>query len=1172
MKGTGPAAPFAQALGGNEGGGSFLGAGGSCRALPAACALVGRNARGMARCLFPAMMAAACLSGAVGKAALGAAAVEPPPTLTLEKAAAAADLIVDAAVLASTSHSATARVIEKFKGECREIIEIEGFNSYNWNTAYYALKPGERAIFFLSACDPSAGGEAAISRASMLTPSCMKMPFERGRVRAMLGDPPAGLPVEAGIFARFLKGLLERQAGGGSDPGLLEELTKAAGGGELETRYLAIEFLGNMREPSAAPALVPILRNEKLTRMRVMAAEALGKMGGKEAAEALAGAIKDPSFEVSRQAALSLCRMKYAAAAPGLVEWVRAAAEEAKRYRQAGDPRRTRIEEAADAVFSFVEREAAVEARGPLLLLARSSDPRLARRAVRALGYGGDLDAVPPLIDMLAKGEGELEGEIASALFRLTLFPESDKPQAAREWFEKMKGRTRRDILAERLAERAGRRGESLEGPEAFAATFLREAPGDLAAAACGKELVSSGQERHASPPAPSLAAKWLSPLAVPFLLDGLTSADAYDRRAAVAGLGKLADCGAAFRSALIPYVLPMLRDADAGVRREAVYAAVALRAREAIMALASMLGEDAPAYDKSSACKALFELTGRTMGFSVREPLKEQERAAARMLAWAEGAGRRFDPGRLAGFDGMCFCGSKGGGWTESERKELAAWIGSDDLILPQRALRRALDRPSEETADLLSAALGSAPSVHSRCLVAAGLAALAHPVGPEILRELSLDAAGSSAGAPSRPGASALDAPAAHLLAALKMWLAARIGEEEEALRRAAMAEDNPMGRLAVIWLGYRDGDPASRAILEKLARGPSLRSARAAVLAAAMRTGDGGAVLAEAVRSDDRGIRETAARLITAKGDRRGMAALLETLKSSDMFSWTPIVAEMDRLAAAEDLQMFVELMESSRDFLRAAGAFLLARHPPTGDVRSPELRGMRRAILMCLTDESVPVRYYACLACEKIGDANFAPAIAPLLDDESPDVRIAAAGALSVLGDPEGRAAVMKAARRLGNLDPRWLIPLARVGEAAEAELLVRLSRSGSFAEQYSAVEALGYMARPEAVARLAEIWRDPDSALTAMAEDGLARLGTAALGILASEAASPSPARRAAACRLAVRIGPPAVGVLRKMADDADPGVRTLARAGLELASEGGGASRRPAESPGGERR
>ena len=127
--------------------------------------------------------------------------------------------------------------------------------------------------------------------------------------------------------------------------------------------------------------LITALAPERQQRIRLLAAEVLGKTGGKRAVKALLTAARDPEWRVRWQAVAALGRIADKQAVETLATAMR-------------DPEWQVRQKATEALGQLASKQA-VE---PLLTAVRDPEWRVRRQAIEALGKRGDARAVEPLL------------------------------------------------------------------------------------------------------------------------------------------------------------------------------------------------------------------------------------------------------------------------------------------------------------------------------------------------------------------------------------------------------------------------------------------------------------------------------------------------------------------------------------------------------------------------------------------------------------------------------------------------------------------------------------------------------------------------------------------------------------------------------------------------------
>jgi HEAT repeat protein len=132
---------------------------------------------------------------------------------------------------------------------------------------------------------------------------------------------------------------------------------------DYNVRVSAVQILGEIRDPTATPALASVLLGDDRMNLRARAAAALGRLGGPVAEGALLVAIDDEHWEVRAQAAKGLGRIAkpafahvLARAMPDPSWWVRANCAEA--LSRLGEPGRAELERMAEHPDPYVREQA----------------------------------------------------------------------------------------------------------------------------------------------------------------------------------------------------------------------------------------------------------------------------------------------------------------------------------------------------------------------------------------------------------------------------------------------------------------------------------------------------------------------------------------------------------------------------------------------------------------------------------------------------------------------------------------------------------------------------------------------------------------------------------------------------------------------------------------------
>lgn len=195
-----------------------------------------------------------------------------------------------------------------------------------------------------------------------------------------------------GLVSDTMQGVQDRSAGGrtllarlaGPDParmraeGDVAGLLSALGHPDPAVQYAAAEALGELRAPSAVPALVDALAGDRHPGVRWKAAEALARIGA-PAVDALVGILHHPDEDVRWKAAIALGEIGDDRAIPPLIELL-------------GDPDRFVQSRAAYALGEFGRKATSL-----LRLALAQGTPHVRKGAVTALREIRDPDALDDL-------------------------------------------------------------------------------------------------------------------------------------------------------------------------------------------------------------------------------------------------------------------------------------------------------------------------------------------------------------------------------------------------------------------------------------------------------------------------------------------------------------------------------------------------------------------------------------------------------------------------------------------------------------------------------------------------------------------------------------------------------------------------------------------------------
>jgi HEAT repeat protein len=180
---------------------------------------------------------------------------------------------------------------------------------------------------------------------------------------------------------RNLRRAAAESLGSIGDPQAVPPLAVALEDEHWSVRCAAAAALGRLRSPKGTPALLLRLQDDDAT-VRRAAVVALGEVGDLRAAAPLTFALQDPGLQAS---ALEALRRLGAAALPDIERAFAGAGAEARRL-----------------IVDLVGRLEDRRARKLLMAALADDEARVRADAALALGDGGFLDAVRPLMDLKA--------------------------------------------------------------------------------------------------------------------------------------------------------------------------------------------------------------------------------------------------------------------------------------------------------------------------------------------------------------------------------------------------------------------------------------------------------------------------------------------------------------------------------------------------------------------------------------------------------------------------------------------------------------------------------------------------------------------------------------------------------------------------------------------------
>jgi HEAT repeat protein len=1073
-----------------------------------------------------------------------AAAVEPPPDPGFENSVRAADVIAEVEILAGGPFRSVARAGKIFKGDLpkSQTFELEGYNSFNWDTAHQGFATGSRHILFLS----RTGREDVFAP---LTPAASRLSIQQEGVLLELGDPPFRVPVRKAAFEEGLALLLEANDSGKAPERAQGFLQKLWDDGDIESRYLTVAMAGALRDPRAGALLIAAGR-DKVLKLRLSAISALGRVKSPETVRALRIFLKDEKPPVAREAARVLAENGDSASLPELLEWVRrhVIASGGGAPAKLSDAERAKAESVAFEILIMALDIGPLLDRArlspPLFEIARSKHEKLATAALVVLGEIAQQQDIPLLFELADDPAFDWRQQATAVLQRVVL-KRFKSAGEFREWWAKNgaafgedKRREQTEAFVKALA--------SANDPDQrkFLLDMLRASPGEIALVSAAPFLLENDSLGGINSEDMLV---WKTALTAPYLIERLGRDTASDRQYALLALARLCRSQPRLKASLWPLVRAGLAEPESGYRRIAESAAGHMAQPEALGALLDSL-EYFGSHTSTEAGRAVFELSCRTLGLSSAEPPDEAKAALRRLRGWWRGAeknGRSVSPlppvTKSFGVD-----------LDPAERAaKLEAMLLSADsrvagaafsFVFAERPAGDALWQRMSAMPRQRDKAHGVLAQIGGGSALKAGLVArLTSSDESALVRALCLPVLASLSDAPGKGEA-------------LAAWL-----------RGPAQKATPGWRRLGVICLGMIDNDPASLACLREIliaaldAResdllamfsdkpgGDAFQMLRPCMIALCART-DSTPLLVEALqKTASSSAREMAARALSIRRHRPAIGQMLKVIEKSEYLEWRELSQIITPLLNGDDAAALRGMLDSKEKAVRNAGAWLLAARPEIGADEATA-----RALISALSDDSEHVRYFAAQAAGKRRLQGAVKELRRLLSDPEDSVRAGAAQALGLIADKAGCEQVSELYEKEWRPDARWLRALAVGGTAEQFELLLKAANSSLYAEQHEAIAALGAAARPAGFEVLLKIFRNDESSMQTLAADALAERGDEAVNALKTDLAGADRVARARALHLLSRINTPASrSVLTAAANDKDETIRALAQFAL----------------------
>ncbi len=196
---------------------------------------------------------------------------------------------------------------------------------------------------------------------------------------------------------------------------------------DFAVRQSAVEVLGKYRSIECAQYLIDNVvanRREANNAHKMVAAEALSRMGHAIAIEPIADLLREKDGDLRRACLQALGRLRATEAVPRIAELL-------------ADPDPSVVIAAADALGEI--RDTAANAA--VLGLLGHARWQVRSAAVAALAKIRHKDSIQPLIDLLRQEEGRMVDDILAALLSLTTFDLGNKPDKWQEAWDRVRER-----------------------------------------------------------------------------------------------------------------------------------------------------------------------------------------------------------------------------------------------------------------------------------------------------------------------------------------------------------------------------------------------------------------------------------------------------------------------------------------------------------------------------------------------------------------------------------------------------------------------------------------------------------------------------------------------------------------------------------------------------------
>lgn len=296
---------------------------------------------------------------------------------------------------------------------------------------------------------------------------------------------------------------------------------------------------------------------------------------------------------------------------------------------------------------------------------------------------------------------------------------------------------------------------------------------------------------------------------------------------------------------------------------------------------------------------------------------------------------------------------------------------------------------------------------------------------------------------------------------------------------------------------------------------------------------------------IKDGDANVRKGCVAVLQAIGQttlEKSEAVLAHALPDVPAPQIAAALAHVDPAVADQVISKVTALMKADAGARESGGDVLAA----LADKREESVA----ALLPLLADKDEGVRMGAASALGKVGSKTAVPALIAAMHKDTAQVRRVAIGAIALIADPSGEAALTEALSNVNDDNDaraQAAVGLGRIATPTAIATLIKALSDDDLKVQLAAVSALG-RAGDKAVGPLLGLLKTGRPALRLRAAEALAATGSkSACPGLVEAASDPDPQVRVAACKALAWVGGPAqVPALIARLSDADGSVSTAA--------------------------